>query len=245
MVLINNLLILFVFTMFAQSSALKTVDHPPTISIIQEESKSEQYEKMVQGHPTAIAVFKLFQSSLEQTSFTEDEKEQILSVAFFAAEKHQAQVRKDANKTPYIVHPIGVADQLITLARVRDVAIIQAALLHDTVEDTETTFEEIKGEFGEEVASLVAEVTDDKSLSREERRRIKIVSAPEMSEGAALIKLSDVCYNIRDVITSPPPSWSQERCDGYVRWATEFVDNLSYKDSVLKARFDRLVVAPE
>lgn len=241
MILINNLLILFVFTMFAQSSALKTVDHPPVISIIQEESKGEQYEKIVQGHPTAIAVFKLFESSLKQTSFTEDEKEQILSAALFAAEKHQTQVRKDANKTPYIVHPIGVADQLINLARVRDVAIIQAALLHDTVEDTDTTFEEIKGEFGEEVASLVAEVTDDTSLPREERRRIKIVNAPEMSEGGALIKLSDVCYNTRDVITAPPPSWSKEHCDGYVRWAKEFVDNLSEPDPKLKATFDALV----
>ncbi|NGX46579.1 MAG: hypothetical protein K940chlam2_01774, partial [Chlamydiae bacterium] len=146
-------------------------------------------------------------------------------------------------QTPYIVHPLGVANQLIDHARVRDVAIIQAALLHDTVEDTNTRLEEIEERFGEQVALYVDEVTDDKSLSRPEQKQMQIVHASEKTEGAALVKLSDKLYNVRDVATNPPPSWDRERRDEYVRWSAEVVDNLSYQDPKLKAQFDKLVTS--
>jgi guanosine-3',5'-bis(diphosphate) 3'-pyrophosphohydrolase len=242
MILINNLLILFIFTAFAQTSALKTVTPQPVVSLIQEEeSKLQKFETLVHKHPTAVAIYTLFETALNQTRFSEDEKDQILAAALFAAEKHQGQVRKDRYQTPYIIHPLGVANQLIEHARVRDVAIIQSALLHDTVEDTNTSLEELKEQFGERVAQYVSEVTDDKSIPRSEQKQLQIVHASEKSEGAALIKLSDKLYNVRDVATNPPPSWDQERRDEYVRWSAEVVNSLSHQDPKLKSQFEKVV----
>ena len=122
----------------------------------------------------------------------------------FAASKHQAQRRKNGD-IPYINHPIGVARILWEDGEVRDPATLAAALLHDTVEDTDTTPSELSAEFGEHVAQIVAEVTDDKSLPKIERKRKQVEHARHASVEARLVKFGDKLYNLRDLSQKPPP----------------------------------------
>ena len=107
--------------------------------------------------------------------------EALLSVLAFAARKHSGQRRKDPAGTPYINHPIAVAELLARVGRVSDLAALQAAILHDTLEDTETTVQELEAHFGLEVRALVQEMTDDKSLPKEERKRLQVEHAPHLS----------------------------------------------------------------
>jgi (p)ppGpp synthase/HD superfamily hydrolase len=146
----------------------------------------------------------------------------LLKALRFAAEKHRDQRRKGTNSSPYINHPIEVAE---TLARsgVTDPVILQAAILHDTIEDTETTPEEIEREFGAEVRKMVEEVTDDKSLPKQERKRLQIEHAPHLSEGARQIKIADKLCNLRDVTHAPPDDWSLERRQEYLKWTENVV----------------------
>lgn len=122
-----------------------------------------------------------------------------MKAADFAAKKHRDQRRKDPQQTPYINHPIGVANILINEGGVDDPIVLQAALLHDTVEDTETTLDEIEEHFGPKVRGIVAEVSDDKDLPKEERKRLQVVNAPHKSKEAKLVKLADKLYNLRDL----------------------------------------------
>ena len=100
--------------------------------------------------------------------------DRLVAATDFAARKHKDQRRKDSDQTPYINHPIGVAQILSKEGSVTDVDVLIGALLHDTVEDTECTFEEIEKEFGSRVKSIVAEVTDDKNLEKMERKRLQV-----------------------------------------------------------------------
>uniref|UniRef100_A0A8D0EQ21 Guanosine-3',5'-bis(diphosphate) 3'-pyrophosphohydrolase MESH1 n=2 Tax=Strix TaxID=36304 RepID=A0A8D0EQ21_STROC len=128
----------------------------------------------------------------------------LLEAADFAAGKHKGQRRKDPEGTPFINHPIGVARILAHEAGVTDIVVLQAALLHDTVEDTDTTFSEIEERFGEEVRHVVEEVTDDKALPKMERKRLQIERAPGSSPRAKLVKLADKLYNLRDLNRCTP-----------------------------------------
>ena len=150
----------------------------------------------------------------------------IISATNFAAIKHKSQTRKDPEKTPYINHPIGVAYQIVNIGKVYDVATIQAAILHDTVEDTDCTLEEIERYFGKEVRDLVDEVSDDKNLEKMERKRLQIVNAPKKSYKAKLVKLSDKLYNLRDLERTKPEGWSDERRKEYFIWAQKVVDGM-------------------
>jgi hypothetical protein len=158
---------------------------------------------------------------------------QILKGVQFAALKHQYQTRKDPQQTPYIIHPIGVANHLLMVGKVRDPDILIGALLHDTVEDTETTFEEIQLAFGSRVEGFVREVTDDKSLPKEERKALQILHAPDKSAGAAQIKLGDKFYNLSDLLQSPPPDWDDERIGAYFDWAEKVVRALPWVNAPL------------
>ncbi|CAM4638213.1 unnamed protein product [Caretta caretta] len=111
--------------------------------------------------------------------------------------------------------PSGVARILSREAGVTDIAVLQAALLHDTVEDTDTTFSEIEEQFGGEVRRIVEEVTDDKMLPKMERKRLQIERAPHSSRGARLVKLADKLYNLRDLNRSTPAGWSEQRVQEY------------------------------
>ena len=163
----------------------------------------------------------------------------LLKALAFAAKKHRDQRRKDAQASPYINHPIALADVLVNEAGVTDVEVLCAALLHDTVEDTATTPEELLEGFGPRVARIVAEVTDDKSLSKEERKRLQIEHARQLSAEAKLVKLADKICNLRDVADHPPAGWDLARRRDYFDWAKSVVDRLRGADSRLEAVFDR------
>lgn len=162
----------------------------------------------------------------------------ILKAAAFAAEKHRMQRRKDADASPYINHPLALADILCSEGGIADSSVIAAALLHDTVEDTETSLEELEREFGPTIACIVAEVTDDKSLPKEERKRLQVAKAHSKSDGAKLVKLADKISNLRDIVASPPVDWSLERRQDYFEWAKEVVEGLRGASARLEAVFD-------
>jgi guanosine-3',5'-bis(diphosphate) 3'-pyrophosphohydrolase len=163
----------------------------------------------------------------------------ILSAADFAARKHRAQRRKDSEATPYINHPIAVAELLARVAEVQDLVTLQAALLHDTVEDTSTTPEELGSLFGPEVRATVLEVTDDKSLPKAERKRLQVVHAPHLSPRARLIKLADKIANLYDLTATTPASWSIQRKREYLDWAEQVVSGLRGSNLVLEQLFNR------
>lgn len=157
----------------------------------------------------------------------------------FAAHKHRDQRRKDIDASPYINHPIALLRVLRVEADVRDLEVLCAALLHDTVEDTETTREELVERFGETIASLVMEVTDDKGQDKATRKRMQVEHAPHLTPQAALVKLADKICNLRDVAQSPPPDWPLARRQHYFDWAKQVIDGLRGAHAGLEALFDQ------
>jgi len=163
---------------------------------------------------------------------------QLLEAVRFAAEKHRDQRRRDSKKTPYINHPIEVAQLLWEIGEVRDADVLLAAILHDTIEDTDTRPEEISNRFGDEVLSFVLEVTDDKSLPKGERKRLQIETAPHKSFGAKLIKLADKSCNVRNLVTMPPKDWPLERRQEYLLWTEKVVAGLRGTNAALEEYYD-------
>ena len=162
----------------------------------------------------------------KEKSMTAKEIEQICAAVEFAADKHRLQTRKNKDKTPYISHPIGVAYLLMQIGENRDTSVIIGALLHDTLEDTQTIYQELEDNFGNVAAGYVKEVTDDRTLSSNARKRMQVVNAAHKSKGAAQIKLADKLYNLRDLLNDTPEEWSQSRIDQYFEWAQSVVDRL-------------------
>jgi GTP diphosphokinase / guanosine-3',5'-bis(diphosphate) 3'-diphosphatase len=156
----------------------------------------------------------------------------------FAAHKHRLQTRKGKEPIPYINHPIAVANLLVNVGKVTDTATILAAILHDTVEDTPTTLQELKKQFGPAVSKLVAEVSDDKNLPSEQRKRLQIEHASTLSRRARLIKLADKTCNLRDVVGDPPKGWSLERKREYFDWAERVVEKVRGTNPALEHAFD-------
>jgi guanosine-3',5'-bis(diphosphate) 3'-pyrophosphohydrolase len=163
----------------------------------------------------------------------------ILAAARFAAERHRAQKRKGKAGEPYVNHVLEVAELIASSTDGMDTNLIAAALLHDTVEDTATSIHELRENFGEDVAGLVAEVTDDKSLPAAARKALQVRNAPHKSERAATIKLADKISNLRAILACPPTDWSVERQREYFQWAKQVVDGLAAPNAILKAEFDR------
>ncbi|XP_027601249.1 guanosine-3',5'-bis(diphosphate) 3'-pyrophosphohydrolase MESH1 [Pipra filicauda] len=164
----------------------------------------------------------------------------LLEAADFAARKHKEQRRKDPEGTPFINHPIGVARILAHEAGVTDIVVLQAALLHDTVEDTDTTLSEIEELFGVDVRRVVEEVTDDKMLPKMERKRLQVERAPGCSPRAKLVQLADKLYNLRDLNRCTPQGWSAERVQEYFRWAALVVSGLRGTSAPLEGALQRL-----
>lgn len=162
----------------------------------------------------------------------------ILRAASFAAHKHRNQRRKDADASPYINHPLALARVLTEEGGVTDAATLCAALLHDTIEDTDTTAEELRREFGDEVCSIVEEVTDDKTLPKAERKRMQVEHAAHISDKAKRVKLADKICNLCDVAQTPPAEWSIERRREYFDWAKLVIDRLRGVDVQLERIFD-------
>ena len=162
----------------------------------------------------------------------------LLKAASFAAFKHRQQKRKGTDGVPYINHPLEVANMLAEVGRIEDANILAAAILHDTIEDTDATSEEITEHFGEIVCGYVLEVSDDKSLPKSERKRLQIEHAPHISDGAKLIKLADKICNVRDVTENPPDWWAPERRVEYVHWGEAVVAGLRGVNENLDRLFD-------
>jgi len=156
----------------------------------------------------------------------------------FAAHKHRDHRRKNAAASPYINHPIALAHVLVSEGQVTDASVLCAAILHDTVEDTETTFAEIEQRFGAEIAGIVSEVTDDKAETRARRKELQVEHAPHLSRGARLVKLADKICNLRDVAEDPPANWSNERRVEYFEWARRVIDGMRGTHPGLEAVFD-------
>src|ERR1044071_2650892 len=154
----------------------------------------------------------------------------LLKALTFAARKHRDQRRKDARASPYINHPIALADVLVNEAGGMDVEVLCAALLHDTIADTETTPEELEREFGRRIADVVIELTDNKMLKKRTRKRMQIAHAASASRQAKLVKLADKICNLRDVNARPPASWDLERRREYFDWAKTEVGRASCRE---------------
>lgn len=167
----------------------------------------------------------------------------LLKAATYAADKHRlGPPRKGADGAPYINHPLAVASLLANEAGIDDPAVLQAALLHDVVEDTATPMAELEAVFGGEVAALVQEVTDDKRLCSAERKRLQVVTAPGKSRGAAWIKAADKTCNLREIVASPPP-WEPERKLAYFDHAADVVRRLPHLPARLRELFEAAYAA--
>ena len=156
-----------------------------------------------------------------------------------AASRHRGQRRKGPAGSPYILHPIAVATVLATEGEVDDADLLIAAVLHDTVEDTATSREELEELFGAQVAALVDEVSDDKSLPKAERKRLQVEHAAGASAAAKRLKIADKICNLRDLVTDPPAGWPAERRLGYVDWAAAVVAGCRGVSPRLEAAFDQ------
>jgi guanosine-3',5'-bis(diphosphate) 3'-pyrophosphohydrolase len=165
----------------------------------------------------------------------------LLQALHFSAERHRHQRRKDRAASPYINHPIEVATVLATVGGVTDLTTLVAAVLHDTIEDTATTVEELDQKFGRDVRMLVEEMTDDKKLSKLERKRLQVEHARVASHRAKLIKLGDKICNVRDVTHAPPEGWSIERRREYLDWTLEVVAGCRGANAALERHYDAVL----
>lgn len=167
----------------------------------------------------------------------------ILTALAFSSDEHRDQRRKDNNASPYINHPISLANVLCNEGKITNVKVICAALLHDTIEDTETTPDELRRRFGKKITKIVLEVTDDKSLPKAERKLQQIAHARKASKHAKLVKLADKICNMRDILFSPPEGWSLQRKRDYFDWSKEVIDQVRGTNKKLELVFDELYAA--
>jgi GTP diphosphokinase / guanosine-3',5'-bis(diphosphate) 3'-diphosphatase len=157
----------------------------------------------------------------------------------FASIKHRDQRRKDLNNSPYVNHVLDVADLLVK-AGVTDEDTIIAGLLHDTIEDTQTTHEEIKKLFGQNVLTIVLECSDDKKLDKIKRKQLQIEHANDISFAAKLVKLADKYSNLSDLLTNPPKTWKKEEIMGYAYWCFAVYKKLEGVNEVFDNMFREL-----
>lgn len=165
----------------------------------------------------------------------------LIRAAAFAAQRHRQQRRRDADASPYINHPIALADVLANEGGIDDPVVLCAALLHDTLEDTDTTAAELEAAFGARIAAVVAEVSDDRSLAKAERKRLQIEHAAHATREAQLVKLADKICNLRDLLTAPPQAWPVERKREYFAWSAQVIAGVRGVHPGLEQVFDGLL----
>jgi HD domain len=193
------------------------------------------------GHPETLQVYDRLLTALG-TARCED-IDLIERAILFAARKHAGQMRKGRDASPFVIHPLGVALILCVEGKVLEPHVLAAAVLHDTVENTDASFDELRNHFGVAVASIVAEVSDNKSLPREERRRLQVDTARLKSREAKLVKLGDNIHNLRGLEHLPPTDWERARIDAYFAWAEQVVRGLRGTCQPLEERLDALFEA--
>lgn len=174
----------------------------------------------------------------------------VLKALEFAAVRHHNQIRKGADKAPYINHPIQVAELLANRAGEKDPVLLSAAILHDVIEDTVNSVEErqalitsIRKIFGEEVLSITLEVTDDKTLDKDERKRLQVEHTPFLSDNAKKLKIADKIMNLHDISANPPENWSLQRILEYHDWAEKVVAGARGVNMTLDSIFDETLAA--
>lgn len=163
---------------------------------------------------------------------------QISRALDFAARKHVSQRRKGVAQEPYINHLAEVALLLAEATDGKDTALVIAGLLHDCIEDQEVKYEELVELFGKDVADLVQDVTDDKSLPKAERKRLQVDHSPHKSDRAKMLKIADKTANLRALAVSPPSNWDQARKREYFEWAKNVVAGCRDVNAFLEAQFD-------
>lgn len=167
----------------------------------------------------------------------------ILQAAEFAAHKHKDQRRKDKQASPYINHPVKVALVIAEIGGIKDPDVLAAAILHDTLEDTDTTPEELEQRFGKKISAMVEEVSDDNSLPRIERKLKQVEHAPHLSKGATLVKLGDKICNVADLIIAPPANWNIDRKTEYLDWAEQVIKHCKPVNKHLEAHFSKVIAS--
>jgi len=164
----------------------------------------------------------------------------LLDAVIFAAHKHQGQVRKDQSRSPYVTHPLAVARAIWEIGQVKDQTLLIAAVLHDTIEDTETSKDEIRKRFGEEVLSIVIEVTDEKSQEKMIRKQQQVTHAATLSHSAKILKLADKLCNCQDILYSPPDNWTMKRRQDYIQWAADVIAQMRDTNPGLETALDQV-----
>lgn len=175
-----------------------------------------------------------------------NDHQRIIKAIDFAAERHKYQFRKGIGKVPYINHPVKVAE-ILSACGENDTDLIISALLHDVIEDTAKNEQEIKQlseiilkKFGESVLLIVLEVSDNKFLPVDERKRLQVIHTPKLSEKAKKLKIADKISNIADIKKDPPPNWSLERKLAYLHWAKKVVNGARGLNQKLDRLFDQV-----
>lgn len=163
----------------------------------------------------------------------------VVEAAHAAARWHTHQRRDGAAAEPYVNHLLEVASLVAEATGGEDPNLVIAALLHDAVEDQDVSPAFIAETWGEDVARLVMEVTDDKALDKAMRKRLQVESAPHKSERAKVLKLADKTANLRAIAASPPVDWSMQRRLEYLAWARDVAKALRGVNPGLEAEFDR------
>ena len=167
----------------------------------------------------------------------------LLKALNVASTAHTGQYRKGLPKTPYINHPIQVAYLLAEFGKITNEDILAAAILHDTIEDTLLTYDDLVAEFGKTIATIVNDCTDDKSLLKEERKLLQIKHASSICNEAKLVKLADKISNLTDIAMNPPKEWTLERKLAYVEWSIQVINaGLRGCNPTLEIMFDNLCV---
>lgn len=169
-----------------------------------------------------------------EKGITLNEVEEILQAMQFSAEKHRFQTRKNDRKTPYVSHCFEVAYKVMSVGEVRDLTIILASLLHDILKDTQITLEEIEKKFGMQVARVVDELTGDRKIPLQEKKRQETINASYRSKPAAIVQLADTLCNTLELLNHPPKGWSRKYIDQYFQWAQTVVGRLPSVNSRLK-----------
>ncbi len=161
----------------------------------------------------------------------------LILAAAFAALKHRTQRRKDQEDTPYINHPLKAAEYLV-LHGVDDPDTLAAALLHDTLEDTDTSPEELDEHFGVTIRRIVEEVSDDMALPKDRRKELQLKRAGQLSDNAKLVRIADKIANLDDMLHYPPAGWNSEKKHAYLQWSRAVVDQCRGVNTALDASYD-------
>jgi len=166
-------------------------------------------------------------------------QQQLLKALQFAADKHKGQFRKGINRIPFINHPIAVTNILVNNGESENIELLQAAILHDTIEDTNTSATELVENFGEVVCNIVVECTDDKNLSSKVRKQAQIDCVSKASANAKKLKLADKIANIKDIVADPPIGWDIKRRLNYINWANQVCCQITGANENLETLFKK------